>query len=414
MSVFFRKSALLAIGLLFHCSGAMADEFRLLPFINMRQEYNDNIFMSNEDSVSDFVTTLSPGLKLAERTERLDARLSARVDRIRYTDRNELNALDEHYQGRIGYQLSERAGVSSKVRHTKDSRRDRDIEETGLLLGTVTRRKRICNLSGTYLLSETTGMSLSYDYNRDEFNDPDFSDYRSRSLNLGITHRLVPLLSARMNLGYARYDFVDSITENYSWTPGISWAMSEIFSLAADFGARYTCSEFETTKYEPVFFSDIYPDLPVDPENDFITGYRPAPYIDTLESWGLSWQVLLEYKGEKTHAGITLSRDVKGASGSGGTTERTVASLNISRRFTYEIRASLSATYHLNQTDQEGLATEEQHTLRIQPKIRFDCTREIALEMAYIFTSITDNKTDAETNRNLVFARLSFQYPLLE
>ena len=56
-----------------------ADEFKLIPSIGIREEYNDNIFYSSNDTVDDFITTIRLGLELIERTERLDLNLSATV-----------------------------------------------------------------------------------------------------------------------------------------------------------------------------------------------------------------------------------------------------------------------------------------------------------------------------------------------
>ena len=52
-------------------SGIFADEFKLIPSLAVREEYNDNIFASSNDTADDFITTLSAGLELVERTERL-------------------------------------------------------------------------------------------------------------------------------------------------------------------------------------------------------------------------------------------------------------------------------------------------------------------------------------------------------
>ena len=52
-------------------SGVMA-EFNLIPSLAVREEYNDNIFFSYSDTIDDFITTVSAGLELTERTEQLD------------------------------------------------------------------------------------------------------------------------------------------------------------------------------------------------------------------------------------------------------------------------------------------------------------------------------------------------------
>ena len=75
---------LLNVLLLLVPSGVLADDFKLIPSLAVREEYNDNIFGSVSDTVDDFITTISPGLELVERTERLDLGLSAIVSPFFY------------------------------------------------------------------------------------------------------------------------------------------------------------------------------------------------------------------------------------------------------------------------------------------------------------------------------------------
>ena len=55
---------------------ALADEFKLTPSIAARQEYNDNIFFDTSRPKDSFITRVTPGLELIDRTERLDLRLT--------------------------------------------------------------------------------------------------------------------------------------------------------------------------------------------------------------------------------------------------------------------------------------------------------------------------------------------------
>ncbi|QTA89988.1 Uncharacterized protein dnm_060480 [Desulfonema magnum] len=365
------------------------DEFILIPSMALKQEYNEY--------AEDFITTVSPGVKLTERTERLDSGLSGRIDQVIYAENNEYNALNHHYTGQIAYRLTERMRASSEASYIKDSRRDRDVEETGLVLGTATRERYHCAFSGSYLVSEITAMALSYAYDEDAFDDPEFVTYRSDSVNIGLTHNLsyfVPLMVGRMNLGYARYDFTSAITENYLLTVGASWELSETLSLLVDFGGRYTFSEYN--KYA------------------WTSDYQLVPYVEKDEAWATTGKVDLTFTGELMKWTFTLSQDIRAASGRVGTTERTMLAFNINQRFTDKFRGNLSARYYLNLADQEGVTTDEEHTLRISSRLRYDFTRDISLEASYAFTTVIDREADTTTHRNLIFTRFIFRYPFFE
>jgi len=386
-------------------NAARGDRFILTPFTTLKQEYTEYR--------SDFITTLSGGIRLTEMTERLDAKFSAQADQLIYAENSEFNARNNRYTGDIAYRLSERMQVSSKGDYTEDSRPDRDIEESGLILGTATRKRHRWSVAGNYLLSEITAGNLSYTFQQEKFDDPDFTNYRSDSIGFQLVHNLssfIPMMTGRLNLGYTRYDFGNVKAENYSGMIGGSWEMTETLSLLTDFGGRYTVYKIENIMNDPIFFSEKYPDIDVD--NDFIIGYQPISYTEKRETWGTTWQIMLAYKGERTRSSLSLSRDMEAASGSGETTERITTAFNTDRRFSEEFRGNLSIRYYLNQTDQEDAA--ERHTLNIHPRIRYLMTRNFIFEASYRFTAVSDRDADTWENRNTFFIRLVFQYPLFD
>ena len=132
----------------------MADEFKLIPSLAVRGAFNDNIFYTADDEEDDFITTISAGLELIERTERLDLDLSATVSPFFYDEYNDLDDVDQNYRGRIGYKITPRVRLSADAGYALDSRRDRDIETTGLVISTVERKRWTGGLSGDFTLSE--------------------------------------------------------------------------------------------------------------------------------------------------------------------------------------------------------------------------------------------------------------------
>ena len=121
------------IALLLFSTHAVAGELRVTPSIELKQEYNDNIFFSINEIKSDFITTVSPGLELARKTERMDASFFSKVDGRMYQKNDEFNAVDQIYRGSIRYQLSPKMGLTAKGGYIQDSRPDRDLATTGLV-----------------------------------------------------------------------------------------------------------------------------------------------------------------------------------------------------------------------------------------------------------------------------------------
>ncbi|MGB5896241.1 MAG: hypothetical protein WBG58_18850, partial [Ignavibacteriaceae bacterium] len=119
--------AILLLSLTVFCANEiMADEFKLIPSIAVRGEYNDNIFYTVDDTEDDFITTVSAGLELIERTERLDLDLSALLSPFYYADYSILDDVDQNYMGKVSYKINPSFGVNADALYNVSNRRDRD------------------------------------------------------------------------------------------------------------------------------------------------------------------------------------------------------------------------------------------------------------------------------------------------
>ena len=422
---------LLALAMISLPTQIRADDFRLIPSIDIKGEYNDNIFFDDRNEEEDFITTVSPGLKLSNRTERLNLGLSARFDGISYSDNNKLNAIDQNYKANLNYQLTPETSVGADAGYKKDSRRDRDIEvidegtATGLILSDSTRIRSNGGFSFNSMLNETTAVNASYLFAKDDFDDREDNDLRMHNLNLGLTHNLSfidELTMGRLNFGYGRYDYLDgentmpilTVIDNtridyYSATIGVSRKISEIFSILADIGGSYTKSKYETRyQYDHsnpyVKFLEQFSEV-----NDFIQK-------ENNSGTGMVARVTASYNGELTNSSLNFSHDVKASSGTSGATERTSLELNISRRFTYELSGRISTGYYLNKADAGDYSKSgtDETTWRIRPSIRYNFTNDLFMEASYNFTKNKDKEDHTNKTRNQFFIKISMDYPLFE
>ena len=392
MSVMSKKMAagLLAVLIgLVSAGNARAGGFDIIPSIAVKEEYNDNIFVTQSGEIDDYITTLSPGIKLEQRTARLNLSLSGRLDGLIYMDNNDLNHIDQDYSGRVQYQLTPRMGSGFEAGYLLDSRPDRDIESTGLVLGTDIRHRLRFRVFGDYLLTEKTAATISYTYNKEGFDEAPLNDFFSHTADIGFTHNLETLWKStlgRMNFGYTIVDYTRSKVDNYSATLGIERRLSEFYRFIFDIGPRFTRTEFD------------------------------IPWVAPNEVWGVRGQISLTYSGEYTNIRLNLSHDVQPASGQTGSTLRTGLSTNIGRRFSDKFRGDLSASYFLNKTEQQGFAFSniEENSFSIRPRLRYEFTRDMALEAYYAYTIIDDQVNDTERVQNIIYLRFTLRYPLLE
>ena len=376
----------------FYLQAAGADEFRLIGSIAATEEYNDNIFLIEDDEpkIDDFITTISPELRLDEKTERLIARLNSRLDFLFYKEVSDLNTVDQFHRGNLQYRLTPRINVAAAADYIVDSRRDRDLERTGLVIpSNAKRNQQRYAVSADYDISEKLTSEIGYTYAKEDYEEEIFADYQSNTVNLLFTHNISDIILqtySRLNLGYTRYDFseefLDFAVDNYFLTIGFEHQFSETFSLIADIGTRYSDDDLELS-------------------ND-------------SEEWAPIGEVVLSYRGEFTQISTTIFKLLEPRSGfRTGTVDRTAFIFDVYRRLTEALGVGLAAEYFLNK-EGPGTLTVDDHTINIRPRIRYDFTRNVSLEAVYTHSRFNNEVNNLERERNLVFLRFLIQYPFFD
>src|SRR4030067_3862188 len=85
----------------FYPSFVWGNEFRLAPSISFNNAYNSNILIAANEIKGDFVTPLSPGVEMVNRTGRFNTDLLVRLDRLDYADNRDLSATKQMYNGKF-------------------------------------------------------------------------------------------------------------------------------------------------------------------------------------------------------------------------------------------------------------------------------------------------------------------------
>ncbi len=400
----------------------------------MRQEYNDNIFFTSSDEVHDAVTTVSPGLELAGRTERLDARLFGGLEKRWYSDNSELEQTDYEVFGNVRYRLSPRLSVAGDIGYLEDSRPDRDIETTGILLGIEERRRFSASGSGEYELTELMRTTFSYSFYDTDWENPSLNDSVAHSVNLGLVRSLeswFPNTWGRFNAGYSHYEYSaeqsftgtvlipfppfppipttqdtsisqDTTTDYYSLTVGVQHRLSETYSLLFDAGAGYVNTEENTVR------TDAFP---------FFPGFDQTLSADrTTDTWSGIGTLELSYQGERTDMAVRARHDIGSPSGDVGATARTSFAMDVRRRFTYELHGNLALSYFINKADREELLERDtdQQTFNVTPRLRYDIGPDLYLEALYRYSWQEDRIAGTQSTRSLIYGGVRAGWNLLE
>jgi hypothetical protein len=383
---------------------ARGGEMCLTPSLAFAEAYNTNILLATDLDLirKDYIATLSPGLELADRTERAEALLSLRLDRLRYARNEGLNDTNQLYSGSLRYAATERFRVSADAGYQEISNPSlialpsQSTPPSPLSLVATPVQGVLASASSDYQLSETASITSAYRFNWHSYEIPRYRD-RSHDVSAGLTVRLdrhLPRSTGRLNMDYTRIDLPNTRTINVATTVGISHDLSEAWSFLVNGGLRYTSWE--------LFPDQELPSSGQSPSASGIVGKRT--------DWAGTGEFSLDYHGQQTGAGLSYIKDFAMtylASGIQAPAERDTISLTARYQYSHELSASLTAV----SSRYSIVHTLSQSSMTVTPAVRYAITRDLAVEASYERVRI-DYVASGTADREMYLIRLSAGYPL--
>ena len=374
---------------------ARGEEFKVVPSAAISEKYDDNVFYTEKDRKGDWVTTISPGLEVINRTEKMDANLKARVDAIYYAGQTDLNAWDQSYRGNFRYALTNRFGLGAEAGYIRDSQPGREIEVTGLVLSTVKRERQNYGITGDWRITDRTLTSLFYKYGKDTYDNPRYLDLDYQNVGLGFSHDITPTQKGNMFFGYNYYHVSGTTVNNYTGTIGLSRDLTELWNISMAAGPSYTRTRFDILS---------------------LSGPAIVTEEKVNEGWGWVGQASLGYKGEKASGNLTAAKSVLPASGNAGAVNRTSLSLDARYRLIYELRGVVTAYYFINKSDAGEFSSTaiDETTMQVSPGLRYEFNGDTALEARYTYSRTAYGQSNTSADRHIVMVSFTIQHALLE
>jgi hypothetical protein len=384
---------------------AVADDFQFTPSIAAREDYNSNIFFVEEDREDDLLTTLTGALELSERTERFDMNLRSAWKPFFYRDHSDLNDTDSEYRAEALYQLSPRLDLRGDGSFKIDHRPDRDIETTGLVLGSDERFQYHGGLQGSYLLTEIDTLSLSYTYDQDDWrqDESEREDVEGHTLGANYRRNIDRWLRASqlvLDVGYGHYAYENAEIQSGYALAGIERRLNEIVEFQISAGGRYTDSKNEISRLHLVA-----PGLAVVKTD-----------TESQQSWGGIGSATLTYAGEVTRCELSVSHDLRTGGSISGPSNLSRVLFSLNHRLLYDLSVGFSTSYFRNTAgSSEYFDTEiDKSAFNIRPRFRWRFFRKLTLEGGYAYTRSEDLLNDTQVERHLAYVQLALGYPLWE
>lgn len=393
-------------------AAARTDKF--VPYVSVKQEYSDNIVFSRDNEEEDFITTGNAGMVYTHRDARVRAMADARLTRLAYWDNDQLDTTDGLIRGSWTYQVTERAGAGLEASFRNDSRRDQDLDATGLVLSGERDRTGVSG-SADYRFSELTAGEITVGYTSTQVEETrQDEDYDNIQVDLAFTRnmsRTFKNTTGLFNVSYLRYSskidttqpeplFTTTVYQEYDSdvfqvTAGFSRDITELFSVYLQGGVSYT----ETTESRRTVLTGLLNSDTTLPDQD-------------EDNLGGVLSVGVNYAGLYWDVSLGGSHDVRGGSGTNGTVERTEVTLEVDRKVSEDFFLTFNTSGFLNRNDRTTTDDLDEFTINIQPGFRYEITDTWTLSGIYRYTSEEDLEEDFTRERNMVYMLIRKDFDL--
>ena len=360
---------------------SMAGDVTLVPSINLKGEYNDNVTFTRTNKKDDYLATVSPALTLDYVTEAVKLESKIILDVDRYADEKDLDTDRQRYVLNGGYQLKERWGVSGNLSYIKDTTLESELEETGIVNVRADRQRYNAGAGLSYQISEVSNMGIDYAYSRTDYDWPWYEDYDTDSISLSYNREFNNKLDVfTVQPRWSQRDSEVSQADDYGLSLGWTHQFSETFRLRAFLGGRYT-------------------------EQSFNDGRQSD------ETWGGVADISLRKTGVVSSMDIGYSRNINNST-EGEQIEVDRIYCSFRQRVVRRLGVAFSGSLYFTRSESE-FYNEDRRYFELTPSLYYQITENHSLNLAYSYSQEYDKMltTDREAERNRVWISLNFRFP---
>ena len=347
-----------------------SQDITVVPSIDIRSEYDDNVSFSAIDETEDAKAVISPKIALNYAKERYFIVSDIIFNIYRYRDESELDRQNQYFVLGGGYQISERWSANANFTYIMDTTLDSYLLETGRVTNREDRKDFRGDFGFSHKMSELANINLDYKFIKSEFDSPRFVDSDGHALSISYNRNLKNLLDYfTANIDYSQRD---SQTSD-----------SNIFSLSAG----YTHRSSETLKWRGSI-GGSYIDL--------------KQQGDTFSRWRTNGLLDLTKTGEISTATIGYRRDFRNTA-QGALIE--VDRIYFRWRWTIlrRLSAVLNAGFYYTQD-----VNEDTTYFQVSPRVNYDLTENHSLQLGYNYSN---SKQELEAERNRIWISINLVFP---
>jgi hypothetical protein len=367
------------------CRTVEAAEVKIVPACELKEEFNDNIYLTTGNPKSDFITNLTPSVAISRASENLNFDLLTGLSWHKYARTEGIGKTDLQYNAQISNRFSERDDIGLSTAYTRNSRPGSVSLATGLPISTGSDHYQY---SGNVkrLLDDTTSTTAAYSFVRDTYDNQDSQANQVHEASLVVAKDLstvVPALKGTFSTIFSRAKYRDSSSDNYTMKIGISRNIHERIGVNLSAGGQLIDSTFLATTET------------------------------SNKSWGAVGSASLNYSGENSFGSLSFSRNFTPASGQVGAVETSTFGLTLGRSLSEKSTAQISASYNINQASSGQFSSQstDDRALNLRADIMYKMTKFFDAGLQYAYYKVTYTAHDQRVAQNSVILRIVAKYP---
>jgi predicted porin len=350
-------------------------QWSVKPIFNPSIEYDDNISLSTSNKEDSFKFVVRPTIVGAYETETALLSLTTGYSIERYTS-NTRDTEDNPFFQLNSSKSFERSSLGIDYSFSEASSRDTAALDTGNFSSRSVITTHTFSPFYSYSLSEIDSVSVNFSYIQREYSTDEFRDNETKSIVTSWQRQFSERLIGYTSFSYSNYQSGESVNstenDNYNLSVGVSYDLSEKWSLNGNVGVRYLDSK---------------------------TG------IDSQSTSGSSFDLTANYQSELGRLSISALRRISPSS-SGDVNEQDIYNVDWSSDLTERLSAGISSRY-IETTSATENSNIKRENFNISPNLSWKLSPKATIELSYRYRQ--QKRTDQETAKGNSLS-LTFSY----
>ena len=238
-----RLLALLLGGILAGGGGlAWAQTLTLSPSLTVSEEYNDNVLLTPTNRQGDFVTSVSPGLRLELREHPWTVTAAGSLRGEYYASQSELNSSTDNRQGSLAVEFRPTPRLTASLTDTYVRSLDPgEVDpETGIITGRFASTKNTVTPAVRYQLTPLTHLRFHYAFGSLRSDSPLANESDTHELGLLVQHQFTPRTAGTLRYTASRFQAEDRPARDaHLPAVGFTHALSPTIRVSADAGPLF-------------------------------------------------------------------------------------------------------------------------------------------------------------------------------